>query len=86
MKNYHSTPPPTTGFVRLHQILGPCGPIPVSRSTWYAGVKTGRFPKPVALGSRAVGYRVEEIRELIDRFCVEAKRQDTVIDAKGGSL
>jgi prophage regulatory protein len=41
---------PTTGFVRLASILGPKGPIPVSKSTWWAGVKSGRYPKSVKLG------------------------------------
>jgi hypothetical protein len=41
-----------TGFVRLSEILAPKGPIPVSRSTWWAGVKTGRFPAPVKLGPK----------------------------------
>ena len=30
---------PPTGFVRLASILAPQGPIPVGRSTWWAGVK-----------------------------------------------
>lgn len=34
---------PETGFVRLASILAPRGPIPVSKSTWWAGVKSGRF-------------------------------------------
>lgn len=37
---------------------------PVSRSTWWAGVKTGRYPKPVKLGARAVGWRLGAILEL----------------------
>lgn len=59
---------PTTGFVRLHQILGPKGPIPISRSSWFAGIKEGRFPKPVALGPRMKAYRVEEIQALLAQF------------------
>ena len=47
-----STTFPETGFVRLKAILAPRGPIPVSKSTWWAGVKDGRFPKPLKLGSR----------------------------------
>ena len=35
---------PQTGFVRLSSILAPLGPIPVSKSTWWAGVKSGRYP------------------------------------------
>jgi hypothetical protein len=65
---------PAQGFVRLKQIIGdpkatpPLPPIiPVSRATWYAGMKAGRYPKPVPLGARARGYRVEEIRALLER-------------------
>ena len=43
---------PATGFVRLASILAPAGPIPVSKSTWWAGIKDGRFPKPVKLDTR----------------------------------
>jgi predicted DNA-binding transcriptional regulator AlpA len=57
---------PETGFVRLKQILGPIGPIPVSKSTWWAGVKSGRYPKPVKLGRRITAWRAEDIRKLID--------------------
>jgi prophage regulatory protein len=65
---------PTTGFLRLHQIIGnakasPPIPalIPVSKSTWWAGTRTGRYPKPVKIGARAVGWRVEDIRAMIER-------------------
>ncbi|ORE90869.1 AlpA family phage regulatory protein [Aurantimonas sp. 22II-16-19i] len=58
---------PCTGFLRLRSILAPAGPIPVSKSTWWAGVKDGRFPKPVKLGSRITVWRVEDIRALLDR-------------------
>ncbi len=55
---------PQSGFVRLSAILAPNGPIPVSRSTWWAGVKDGRFPKPVKLSRRVTAWRVEDIRAL----------------------
>lgn len=57
---------PVTGFLRLKDILAPAGPIPVSKSTWWAGVKDGRFPKPLKLGARVTVWRVEDIRELIE--------------------
>ena len=63
---------PETGFLRLPQIVGdskaqPPVPalIPVSRSTWWAGVKSGRYPQPVKLGPRITAWRVEDIRRLI---------------------
>ncbi|MGR8932494.1 MAG: helix-turn-helix transcriptional regulator [Gammaproteobacteria bacterium] len=62
---------PQTGFLRLPQIIGSKSHppiIPVSRSTWWAGVKSGKFPKPVKLGQRTTAWRVEDIRALIERF------------------
>ncbi len=63
---------PETGFLRLPLIIGdpkakPPIParIPVSKSTWWAGVKAGRYPKPVKLGPRITAWRVEDIRALI---------------------
>ncbi len=61
---------PEMGLLRLRQILAPEGPIPVSKSTWWAGVKDGRFPKPVKLGSRISAWRVEDIRRLIETGAV----------------
>ena len=58
---------PETGFVRLSSILAPTGPIPVGKSTWWAGVKSGRFPKPIKLAPRITVWRVDDIRSLISR-------------------
>jgi predicted DNA-binding transcriptional regulator AlpA len=58
---------PETGLVRLSQILAPKGPIPVSKSSWWAGVKAGRFPEPVKLGPRTTAWRAEDIRVLYAR-------------------
>ncbi len=55
---------PETGFVRLKQILAPYGPIPVSKSTWWAGVRDGRFPTPTKLGKGITVWRAEDIRAL----------------------
>jgi prophage regulatory protein len=58
---------PQSGFVRLSAIIGPGRPIPVSRSTWWEGVRQGRYPKPVKLGPRIPAWRVEDIRTLIEK-------------------
>jgi predicted DNA-binding transcriptional regulator AlpA len=64
---------PAEGYVRIWDIIGrkaakgrPTipGMIPVSSATWYAGVKSGRFPKPIKLGGIAM-WRVEDIRALV---------------------
>ncbi len=61
---------PAEGFLRLNQIIGNKDApaiIPVSRSTWLAGVREGRFPKPVKLGKRTTAWRVTDIRALIEK-------------------
>jgi predicted DNA-binding transcriptional regulator AlpA len=58
---------PLEGLVRLKSILGPIGPIPVGKSTWWEGVATGKFPKPVKLAARVTAWRVEDIRALMQR-------------------
>jgi prophage regulatory protein len=59
---------PENGFVRLKAILAPTGPIPVSKSTWWGGVKIGRFPKPIKIGPAITAWRVEDIRELVRKL------------------
>lgn len=54
-----------SGFLRLKSIIGPGGPIPVSKSTWWLGVKTGRYPQPVKLGPRLTVWRTEDIDALV---------------------
>ena len=65
---------PEAGFLRLKQIIGdpeadpPIPPIiPVKKTCWWEGVKSGRFPKPVKIGAgRGAFWRVEDILALID--------------------
>jgi prophage regulatory protein len=70
MQNNNSLPP--TGYLRLTQIIGnkktgERGLIPVSRSTWWAGVKSGRYPEPSRkLGKRITAWSVESIKTLIE--------------------
>jgi predicted DNA-binding transcriptional regulator AlpA len=55
------------GFLRLKDIIRPNGPIPVGKSTWWAGVKNGRFPKGYKLGPGTTVWRCQDIRDLIER-------------------
>lgn len=57
---------PETGYVRLSQIIPSI--IPVSKSTWWAGIKDGRFPQPVKISTRCTAWRVEDIHALIERL------------------
>lgn len=63
---------PETGYLRLPQIIGdrkatPPIPalIPIAKSTWWAGVKSGLYPKSYKLSPRVTVWRVEDIREFI---------------------
>jgi prophage regulatory protein len=60
-----------TSYLRLKSIIGPEGPIPISKSAWMLGVKQGRFPRPIRLASRTSIYAVSEIQALLDRLKCE---------------
>jgi len=61
----HNQTLPETGYVRLSTILKI---IPVSKSTWWAGVKDGRFPPSIKLSPKITVWRVEDIRDLMATF------------------
>lgn len=63
MSQFQQLPIPTTGFLRLPQVLAL---IPVGRSSWWRGCKTGRYPKPVKLGPRTTAWRAEDIAALME--------------------
>ena len=54
---------PNEGYMRLPAVLSV---FPVSKSTWWAGISAGRFPKGVKLGPRITAWKVEDIRKLIE--------------------
>jgi len=64
-------------FLRLSQIIGnkkrgiqPI--IPVSNSSWWAGVKSGKYPKPVKLGQRTTAWRAKDIHILVEQINQQA--------------
>lgn len=68
-----TTPLPATGFLRLHQIVG--NPktntpplIPIGRTSFLNGVKSGKFPPAYKLGERTTAWKVEDIKALIERL------------------
>ena len=56
-------PPPSALLWRLPEVLRN---VPVSRATWYSGVKDGRYPQPLKIGVRAVAWRASDIQALIE--------------------
>ncbi|RPH48776.1 MAG: transcriptional regulator [Desulfobacteraceae bacterium] len=71
---------PKRGFLRLPQILGdpkaqPPIParIPVSRSTWYSGIRQGLYPAPVRLSKRTSAWPLALIDALCDQLAAQQK-------------
>lgn len=58
-------------LLRLKQIIP--DKIPISKSSWWAGVKTGKYPKPLKLGERTTVWRESDI----DRIIVGGVSDDT---------
>lgn len=50
-------------LIRLKEVLKI---LPLSKATWYAGIKSQRFPGPIKLGPRLVAWRYKDIRKLVD--------------------
>ncbi|MDL2280133.1 AlpA family phage regulatory protein [Desulfovibrio sp. OttesenSCG-928-G11] len=60
---------PSTGFLRLPQVLAL---VPVGKSSWWEGCKSGRYPKPIKLGPRTTVWRAEDIRTFIEGVSQDA--------------
>lgn len=67
----NNSPIPTYGFLRLPQILAI---FPISKSSWWEGCRTGRYPKPVKLAARTTVWRAEDIAALVDSL---SRQNDT---------
>jgi len=60
-------------FYRLWHIIGDpkqgtTGILPISRAAWYAGIKEGRYPKPVKLSEKTSAWRSSDIEALVERL------------------
>lgn len=54
-------------LLRITDVLAPNGPIPVSKSTWWEGVRNGRYPKPIKLSPKITVWRSDEINQLVQK-------------------
>lgn len=58
-------------LLRVWHIIGGKGfkaLIPISVSSWRKGVKKGQFPQPVKLTAKCLGWKAEDIKELIEKL------------------
>lgn len=62
--------PKPDALLRQRQVLEL---FPVSAATWWAGIKTGRFPAPVRIGPNSVAWRASDVYALIERCAAESK-------------
>ena len=67
------SPPPRFSFLRIPAVLKRRG---VSRSAHYADIKAGRFPRPVAIGLRAVAHPDYEVDALNAATIAEASEDE----------
>ena len=58
-------------FLRLTQELEI---IPVSRSSWWKGCKTGKYPKSIKLGARSTAWKSSEIQALINKVAGDSPK------------
>lgn len=64
---------PKVGLARLEMIIGdplanpPIRPVvPVSKSTWWSGVRSGRFPPAIKVTKGVSAWRWEDIHRLLE--------------------
>lgn len=60
---------PAVSLYRLKQVLAR---IPVSRSAWFAGIHTGRYPRSYSLGPRTTVWRSDDIDKVVASICHSA--------------
>lgn len=73
MKNQGFNPVlPPEGFVRLPVVVKVMG---IGKTTWWSGIREGRFPRPVKLGPKTSAWRVEDIRTLIASFAGDSSEK-----------
>lgn len=51
---------------RIYRLKALVSELGLSKTTIYALIKEGQFPKPVSLTTRSVGWRAEDIEEWLN--------------------
>ena len=79
MKHYQPSILPTTGFLRLSEVLKL---IPLSKTTFWQYVNKGKFPKPIKLGVRASAWRAEDVSRLIEELSNPTEQSGETLSCK----
>jgi len=66
---------PEPGFTRLPKIIGDknadppvTGFLPMSKPSWYRGIKAGRYPKPAKIGPNMSAWANSKLNKLMESF------------------
>ena len=65
-------PPITKKLYRMHELVAVIGR---SRASIYADVRQGRFPRPIRLGPRSVGWVCREVELWVEQRAAERDSQ-----------
>lgn len=60
---------PSIGYIRLSKVLLI---FPVSRASWWSGIRSGRYPAGVKIGPRITAWRVDDIRKLLEEGRIDS--------------
>ena len=52
----------------LLRLTGVLKILPISASSWWQGVRSGKYPTPLKLGPRTTCWRASDILQLISKF------------------
>ena len=61
------------GALRIWEIVAPYGLLQISKSSFYAGIKSGRFPAPIKLGPKTSVWKTSSILALIEKGSTDGK-------------
>ena len=61
------------GLLRLKQVLKL---IPISAASWWNGVRSGKYPKPVKIGPHTTAWRASDVLALIDSLAADSQQGD----------
>jgi predicted DNA-binding transcriptional regulator AlpA len=70
---------PLEGFVRLPTILRV---LDIGKTSWWCGIRDGKYPKPSKFGARTARWHVDDIRALIAKYKAEAGNREEAANAK----
>jgi predicted DNA-binding transcriptional regulator AlpA len=77
-KHLQGAPQSVAAFLRLAQIVGDPRanpPIPallaIGKSSWWAGIKTGRYPEGIKLGPRTTVWSLQAVLDSVEKHVAQ---------------